>query len=94
MVEPSRSDPVKHLSNFVRTTPSYVSSLSLPFVQGFQAAPDQPFLESEWTLGTNGQDWAEFQYMAGLAHRRDQHVWPCLTHHEEAITVCLHAGNI
>ena len=25
MAEPSRSDPVEHLSNFVRTTPSFVS---------------------------------------------------------------------
>jgi hypothetical protein len=94
MVEPSRSEPVKYLSNFSRTTSSFVSSLALPFVQGFQATLDQSSLESERTLGTNVQDRAESQYEAGLAHRRDQDEWPCLTHHEEATKVCLRAGNI
>lgn len=94
MVEPSRSDPVNHLSNFFRTTSSFVSSLSLSFVQSFQATLDQPSLESEGTLGTDVQDRAELQYEARLAHRRDQHVWPCLTHHEAAIKVCLRASNI
>jgi hypothetical protein len=94
MVEPSKSVPVKHLSNFVRTTPSCVSSLSLLFVQGFQAMLDQPSSERERTLGANGQDRAEFQYEAGLAHRCDQDVWPCLTRQEEAINVCLCASNI
>jgi hypothetical protein len=94
MAEPSRSVPVEHPSNFFRTTSSFLSSLFLPFVQGFQATLGQPSLESEGTLGTNVQDRAEFQYEARLAHRRDQHVWPCLTYHEEAIKVCLRAGNI
>jgi hypothetical protein len=69
-------------------------SVSLPFVQDFQATRNQPFLERERTLGTNVRDRAELQYEAGIAHRRNQEVWPCLTHHEEAIKVCLLAGNI
>jgi hypothetical protein len=94
MVEPPRSDPVKHLSNFFGTTSSFVSSLSFPFVQGFQARLDLPSLESERTLGTNVQHRGKFPYEAGLAHRRGPDGRPCLIRREEAIKVCLHAGNI
>ena len=91
MAEPSRSDPVKYLSNLVRTTPSFVSpeksrSPSTCFSpKPYQVVLDQSSLESERPLATNVQDRAEFQYEVGLAHRRDQDVWPCLTHDEEVI---------
>jgi hypothetical protein len=155
MAEPSRSDPVKRLSNFVRTAPSFVSRreefawlrnilqevlagqrrvvllpveagigktqepqelrsgalrhglqvgfdrsygelnpLSLPFVEISQAMLDQPSLEIERTLSMNLQDRVELHYWAGLAHRRDQAVEPCLAHCEDAIRVHRLAGKI
>lgn len=155
MAEPSRSDPVKRLSNFVRTAPSFVSRreefawlrnilqevlagqrrvvllpgeagigktqepqelrsgalrhglqvgfdrsygelipLSLPFVEISQAMLDPPSLEIERTLSMNLQDRVELHYWAGLAHRRDQAVEPCLAHCEDAIEVHRLAGNI
>jgi hypothetical protein len=68
--------------------------LSRPFFQGFQATLDQPSLENERTLSTNVQERAEFWYEVGMAHCRDQDVWPCVTHYEEAIKVYSLAGNI
>jgi hypothetical protein len=68
--------------------------LSLPFVEISQARLDQPSLEIERTLSMNLQDRVELHYWAGLAHRRDQAVEPCLAHCEDAIKVHRLAGNI
>jgi hypothetical protein len=129
MAEPSRSDLVEHLLNFVRMTPSFVSHreelswlnnilqemrsatlrhalqvgydtsygelipFHLPFAHILPAMLDQSSLESERPLATNVQDGVEFQYDGGLAPCRDQDVWLCLTHYEEAIKVHRPVGN-
>ena len=100
MAEPSRSDAVEHLSDFLRTTPSFVRHSAelipfyLPLAQTLPVVLDQSSLESERLLVTKVQDRAEFQYEVGRARRRDQDVWPGLTHYEEAIKVHRPVGNI
>jgi hypothetical protein len=91
MVEPSRSDPVKHLSNFVRAASPFdgrrreLTLPCLPFTEILQALLGQSSLEIEQILSTNLQDWVGFRSWAGLAHRRDRDLGPCLASHEEPI---------
>jgi hypothetical protein len=100
MVEPSRSDPVKRLSNLTRTAPPLVGRREeptlpyLPFVEILQMLLDRPSQYIERTLSTNLQDQAECHCWAGLAHRRDQGVELCHAHHEEPIKAYCLAGTI
>ena len=71
-----------------------LSPVSLPFRMGFQARLEQFSLESDRALSSDAQDWAKFQYEAGLAHRRDQDVYCCPIHPKEAIKVYCRAGNL
>jgi hypothetical protein len=100
MVEPSTSDHVKRLSNFVKTARPFVSRREdltlpyLPFVEILPALLDQPSLGIERTLSTNLQDRAELHYWAGLGLHRDQDVGPCRAHNDAPIKTYRLTGNI
>jgi hypothetical protein len=99
MVEPSRSDPVKHLSNFVRVVFPFdgrrreLRLSCLPFAEILQALPGQSSLEIEQIRSTILQDWVGFHSWAGLAHRRDRDLGPCLASHEKLIKAHRPAGT-
>jgi hypothetical protein len=99
MVEPSRSDPVEHLSKFMRTAPPFVGlrvELTLPWLPLAELLPallGQPSLEIARSLSTNLQDRVEFRCWAGLAHHQDQGVERCRAHHEESIKAYRPAGT-
>jgi hypothetical protein len=99
MVEPSRSDAVKYLSNFVETASLFAGrrgELALPrrpFAKILPALLDQSSLKIAQILSTNLPERAEFHSWIGLAHRRDRDVGPCRAHHEEPIKAHCPAGT-
>jgi hypothetical protein len=100
MVETSRSDPVQHLSNFVRTAPPFVGRIEegtrpcLPFAEILQALLDRSSLEIARTLSTNLQHRAESHGWTGLAHRWDHALAYRRAHDQEPVKAYRRASTI